>query len=263
MRKPESFKILATLIVGLFLLASSAWAQSDKDFHWSGKLAPDNVVEIKGVNGRIEAEASTGSDEVEVTAEKSGPDADEVKIVAVPSSDGITICAIYPTSKGDCKPGRGWHVDNVRGDRTRVHFHVRMPENLRFSGYNVNGDVMAENIGHVVVATTVNGSVRVSTKAWAEVSSVNGSIEATMGSADWTGDLQIKDVNGSIHLTLPGNLNSDVKFSSVNGRLTSDFPLTVEGSLGGRHMQGRIGSGGRELVVQTVNGSVELRKASI
>jgi DUF4097 and DUF4098 domain-containing protein YvlB len=92
---------------------------------------------------------------------------------------------------------------------------------------------------------------------------VNGSIEATMGSADWTGDLQIKDVNGSIHLTLPGNLNSDVKFSSVNGRLSSDFPLTVEGSLGGRHMEGRIGSGGRELVVQTVNGSVELRKASI
>jgi len=259
MRKPDVCKIAA---VGLLLAASAAWAQSDRDFHWSGRLAPDNVVEIKGINGQIEAEAGSGG-EVEVTAEKSGPDADDVKIVAVPHGDGITICALYPHSSSECKPGRSWHTENVRGDRTRVHFRVRMPANLRFSGYNINGDVTAENIGRVVIATTVNGSVRVSTKAWAEVSSVNGSIEAAMGSADWNGELRIKDVNGSIHLTLPGNLNSDVRFSSVNGRLNSDFPLTVQGSMGGRHMEGRIGSGGRELVVETVNGSVELKKESI
>ena len=84
-----------------------------------------------------------------------------------------------------------------------------------------------------------------------------------MGSADWSGKLQIDSVNGSIHLTLPDNFNSDVKFSSVNGRLQTDFPMTVEGSMGGRHMEGRIGSGGRELVVETVNGSVDLRKGSM
>src|SRR5262249_21868377 len=156
------------------------WAQSDRDFHWSGKLSPDQVVEIKGINGTIEADAANG-DTVEVTAEKSGPDADAVQVVAVPHGEGVTICAIYPHSDTECKAGQSRHSNNVHGDRTRVNFHVRMPANLRFSGYNVNGDVNAENMGRVVHATTVNGSVRVSTKAWAEVSSVNGSIEATMG----------------------------------------------------------------------------------
>lgn len=253
---------LATLMTAIVLLSVAGWAQSDREFHWSGKLAPDQVVEIKGVNGQIEADAATG-DAVEVTAEKSGPDADDVKIVTVPNADGITICAIYPRGGGECTPGKSWHVDNVHGNHTRVNFHVRVPANVRFSGYNINGDVTAENMGRVVHATTVNGSVRVSTKAWAEVSSVNGSIEASMGSADWNGSLRIEDVNGSIHLTMPDNLSSDVKFSSVNGRLNSDFPLTVEGSMGGRHVQGRIGNGGRELVVETVNGSVELRKSSM
>lgn len=251
----------AALGAAVLFLSLAGWAQSDPGFHWSGKLTPDQVVEIKGVNGEIEAEVGSG-DEVQVTAEKSG-DADDVNIVAVPSSEGITICAIYPRSGSECKPGSSWHVENVHGDRTRVHFTVRMPANLRFSGYNINGDVQAQNIGHVVHASTVNGSVRVSTKAWAEASSVNGSIEASMGSADWNGKLRIDSVNGSIHLTLPDTLNTDVKFSSVNGRLHTDFPLTVNGSMSGRRVEGRVGSGGRELVVETVNGNVELRKGSM
>lgn len=262
MRKTRIGRPFLMLTAAFALMATAAWAQNDRDFHWSGRLAADSVVEIKGVNGSIEAEAS-GREDVEVTADKSGPDADDVKIVAVPHSDGITICAIYPHTSGDCTPGKSWHVDNVHGNKTQVHFHVRIPANLRFSGYNINGDVIAENIGRVVHADTVNGSVRVSTKAWAEASSVNGSIEAAMGTADWNGKVKIESVNGSIHLTLPESFNSDVKFSSVNGKLHTDFPMTVEGSMGGRHVEGRIGSGGRELVVETVNGSVDLRKATI
>lgn len=262
MRKTGICCLSLTLTAVFVLMTTVGWAQTDRDFHWSGTLAPDKVVEIKGVNGPIEAEAGSG-DAVEVTAEKSGPDADDVKIVAVPSGDGITICAIYPRSNAECTPGKSWHLNNVHGDHTRVHFHVRMPANLRFSGYNINGDVIAENLGRVVHADTVNGSVRVSTKAWAEASSVNGSIEAAMGTADWSGRVKIESVNGSIHLTLPNSFNSDVKFSSVNGKLHTDFPMTVEGSMGGRHVEGRIGSGGRELVVETVNGSVELTRSTI
>jgi len=261
MRKIRMGRLAATAMV-LWLLSSFAlWAQSEREFHWSGKLAPDQVVEIKGVNGEIEAEAAS-QDTVEVTAEKSGPDSD-VRIVAVPSPEGVTICALYAGSGSECKPGKSWHVENVHGDRTRVHFLVRVPPSVRFSGNNINGDVNAENMGQVVHASTVNGSVRVSTKAWAEASSVNGSIDASMGTADWNGKLRIHSVNGSIRLTLPDTVNSDVKFSSVNGRLSTDFPLTVDGSLNGRHVEGRIGSGGRELELETVNGNVDLRKGTL
>jgi len=135
--------------------------------------------------------------------------------------------------------------------------------NIRFAATSINGGVTAENMGRFVRANSVNGSVHVSTKQWAEVSSVNGSIEANMGSADWTGTLKISTVNGSINLRMPSELNADVRFSSVNGRLESDFPLTMSGKFGGRRVEGRIGSGGRELVVDTVNGSLRLKSESI
>lgn len=253
---------IALLTIASLILISAGWAQDEgREFHWSGKLAPDKVVEIKNVNGDIEAEASN-SDEIQVSAVKSGPDADQVKIQVVPSSEGVTICTIYPGgSTGPCESGKGWHT-NIHGDRAKVHFTVRMPKNLRFTGTSVNGNVRAENMGRFVRADTVNGSVEISTAAWAQADTVNGSIRARMGRADWDGTLKLDSVNGSVELEMPDDLNADVRFSSVNGRMKSDFPLTITGNIGAGHSaRGTIGSGGRELVIDTVNGNVELKKA--
>lgn len=251
--------LLATL--ALTLISAMAWAQDQQDrgreFHWKGKLAAENVVVIKNVNGNIDAEPATGN-EVEVTAEKSGPEADSVKIEVSQLPDGVMICAIYPGwFTHHCND---WHASNSGNDKTRVHFTVKIPENVRFHAENVNGNVTAQNLGRFVHASSVNGSVRVSTKSWVEASTVNGSIEASMGSADWTGVLKAKSVNGSITLELPSDTNAEFSFASINGRLESDFPFVTSGKLGSHMMKGKIGNGGRELEVETVNGSVKLKR---
>jgi len=253
------------LLPAVVLLATVAIAQENgHEFHWTGKLADNNIVEIKNINGWIDAGPSSG-DQVEVSAEKSGPEADQVKIQVVPSSDGVTICAIYPHGSTTCEPGESWHANNVHGDRTKVNFTVKLPNNLRFSGQSINGEVKAEELSRFVRATSVNGSIHVSTKSWAEAETVNGSVEVAMGSADWNGKLKIETVNGSITLKMPDDFNADVSFRSVNGNLTTDFPLTVKGTMGGwggHRADGRIGNGGRDLQVETVNGSVRLEKGN-
>jgi hypothetical protein len=150
------------------ILTTTLWAQDQgRDFHWTGKLGADQVVEIKNINGLIEAQAGSG-DAVQVTAEKSGPKAEQVNIQVVPHNDGVTICAIYPSglfggSSGPCEPGSRWHSSNVHSDNTKVHFLVRMPRNLRFLAQNVNGDIRAEDLGRFVRVSTVNGSIRIAT----------------------------------------------------------------------------------------------------
>lgn len=264
MRTHAIRRLWLTVFCMALLAATAAPAQDQgREFHWTGKLAADQIVDVRNLNGVIQAQPASG-DQVEITAEKIGPRADEVRIEVVPSSEGVTVCAIYPgmsAAPGSCESaGKG---NNQHGDHTRVDFTLRLPANLRFSGENVNGSVIAEDLGRFVRATTVNGKVRVSTRGWAEASSVNGSVEVRMGSADWTGTLKISSVNGSIELEMPSDMNADVRFRSVNGRLESDFPVTVSGKLGGRKMEGRIGNGGRELFVETVNGSVELKRGTI
>jgi DUF4097 and DUF4098 domain-containing protein YvlB len=89
---------------------------------------------------------------------------------------------------------------------------------------------------------------------------VNGSITAAMGRADWSGPLELKTVNGTITVELPASTSARVEASTVNGGIETDFPLTVTGRLGPRHVSGTIGSGGRDLTLETVNGGIHIRR---
>ncbi|MBV8205989.1 MAG: DUF4097 family beta strand repeat protein [Acidobacteria bacterium] len=233
---------------------------TDDHYAWSGRLAPGKLLEIKDVNGVIEATGIAG-DTIEIAATKTGRDRDQVRIEQVETSEGMTFCAVYPGNS--CREGD--HGSNgTHNVKAGVDFVVRIPRNLRFSGFNVNGSVRAEGLGESADARSVNGNVEVSTSSWARGSSVNGSVRLTMGRADWPDRLKISSVNGSIELELPSDLNSTVNFKTVNGRIDSEFPLTIQGGFLGRHVSGTVGSGGsRELEVSTVNGSIHLRKESL
>ncbi len=254
-------------VATLALLAAAAvpsLAAAQGEFHWKGSIAPGKAIEIKGVNGDISAVA--GSGEVEVTAVKHArrSDPEEVKIEVVPSEDGVTICAVYPNDGGrenTCESGEHNHM-NVRDNDVRVDFTVRVPAGVRFRGVTVNGEVGAANLSSDVDATSVNGSIRISTTGYAEARTVNGSIMAAIGRATWSDGLDFTTVNGAITLDLPADLSTEVRASTVNGGIETDFPLTVTGRLGPRRLNGTIGKGGRRLDLSTVNGTIRLRKSS-
>lgn len=250
-----------------FLLVAATAPAAAQDFHWTGHLAAGKRLEIKGVNGAIRAMATTG-DQIDVSARKIGhrSDPDEVEIKVVPSEDGVTICALYPTPRrarheNSCEPGDEWSSSTENND-VEVDFTVQVPAGIEFLGRTVNGDLQADNLGADADVSTVNGSVDVSAAGHVEASTVNGSIRAAMGRADWESIAKFSTVNGGITLTLPPNLSADVRAETVNGDLETDFPLTVTGKFGPRHLRGTIGNGGRSLELSTVNGSIHLRKAS-
>ena len=72
----------------------------------------------------------------------------------------------------------------------------------------------------------------------------------------------LKTVNGGITVELPASVAADIHAETVNGSIETDFPLTVTGKFVGRRIDGVIGGGGRRLELETVNGSIALRKAS-
>jgi hypothetical protein len=239
---------------------------AQNEFRWNGRVASGRGVEIKGVNGNVRAEGYTGS-EVEVVATKrarrSNPD--EVRIQVIEHADGVTICAVYPSSDtsrpNQCQPGKGGHM-NVNNNDVEVNFIVRVPMGVRFIGRTVNGEVEAESIGSDVEAYTVNGSINVSATGLVQAGTVNGSIRAAMGSANWTSPLEFETVNGGITLDLPSGLNTEVRAETLNGDISTDFPLMGQTRTSRRRMSGTIGTGGRELVLKTINGSIKLRRAS-
>jgi hypothetical protein len=256
------FTVLSAALAALFVSPISARAQ---DFQWRGSVAQGRSVEIKGVNGDIRAEPA-GGNEVEVVAVKRAhrDNPDSVRIEVVPHAGGVTICAVYPSRDGqrpnECAPGDGGRM-NVQNNDVSVRFTVRVPAGVTFIGRTVNGEVEASRLHGDVVLKTVNGSVNFSTSGGARAGTVNGSIKGEMGRADWSDTLEMHTVNGSITLTLPPTLSTDVKAATVNGDINvSDFPVTVTGRVSRRRLEGTIGGGGRLLSLESVNGSITLKR---
>ena len=244
----------------LQLLAVAAALQGTQDFRWSGTVAAGKTIEIKGVNGDIRAGIATGN-QVEVTAVKHARRSDpaSVEIKVVQSSEGVTICALYPSRRqvNSCEGGHGQSTDN---NDVSVDFTVKVPAGVKFAGNTVNGSVAATGLRADAQAATVNGSVEVETTGEATAETVNGNVKVEMGRIAGTGRMEFSTVNGGIDVTIPDGVGLDVSASTTNGDIRTDFPLTVRGRFGPRHLTGTIGGGGRPLSLTTVNGNIALHK---
>ena len=247
----------ALLLLPVTLQAQDAWS-------WAGHVAPGQSIEIKGINGGVDARLASGN-QVRVTARKHArrSDVESVKIEVVEHEGGVTICAVYPAPSGrpanECRPGEGGR-NQVRDNDVNVDFTVEVPRGVQLVGRTVNGGIKADGLQSDVSAYTVNGGIDVVTTGLPRAQTVNGSVAVTLGRADWQNELDIKTVNGGISFTVNGELNAEVSASTVNGDIETDFPLTVRGRFGPRRLTGTVGSGGRELQLSTVNGDISIRK---
>jgi hypothetical protein len=258
------FAIPAAL-AALLLAPAAAGAQSRDDFHWSRALASGKRLEIVGINGDIDARGGSGR-EATVSAVKRGrrSDPEDVRIEVVEDDDGVTICAVYPSygrRENDCRPGGRSHSE-TRNNDVKVHFTVTVPRGVELVARTVNGEVEAVELDGNAEVHSVNGSVELETDGYGSASTVNGSVRARIGRGDWDDELEFTTVNGTIDLTLPSSVDTDVRASSLNGGIRTDFPLSVRGRWGPRRMAGTIGRGGRSLVLSTVNGRMLIRRGS-
>jgi hypothetical protein len=264
-------RIAAFFVVPAAALALAAYSPSEapvqEDFRWSGAVAAGDRVEIKGVNGAIRAEPASGS-QVEVTAVKRRGErgrVEDVRIERVVHDGGVTFCAVYPSGRRNrtnrCTPGDEWNT-SVEDNDVRVEWTVRVPRGVHFLGATVNGAVNARNLLADASVSSVNGAVTVSAAGVVEASTVNGDIDATTGRADAGRDLHFATVNGDILLKVPANFQARVDAELLNGRIESDWPLEISrGRYVGASAEGEIGRGGHRLKMETVNGTLEIRRA--
>lgn len=227
-------------------------------------------------------------------------DREDIAFIVHRGSNGITICAIFSEDdrcdEDGLRSGRSrWRNDGR--NRARVNITVSVPRGARLhtttgngdvsvnaataaarvasgngkvrvagvrgevTASSGNGEVTVERVEGPVRATTGNGDVYVTaTNGPVNASSGNGDIRATMDRLSGNDDLVFTSGNGRIEVTVPADFSAEVEAHSGNGRIVTDFPVTVRGRLSPSRLQGTIGRGGRRLRMTTGNGSMEIRK---
>jgi hypothetical protein len=248
-----------------------------QDFHWRGRLASGEQIQINNVIGDIRAEPADG-DEVVVTGVRHGRNAERVRIEVVRRREGTVICAVYPPDGN----GRGWRDDDDDDDRgprdacnprstnsrdgdASVDFTVRVPASVKLAARTVSGNVEALRLRGPVDARSVSGNVRVSTAGPVQASSVSGSVTATLGRMGRQ-DLTFRSVSGDVTLEVPAGIDAEFQARTLSGSIESDFPLLLGGGdehgvRVGQQAHATLGRGGPALHVTTVSGDVVLRRS--
>ena len=134
---------------------------------------------------------------------------------------------------------------NVQNNDVSVRFTVRVPAGVTFVGKTVNGEIEATRLNGDVALTTVNGRSPSPRPAAGRASTVNGSIRGEMGRADWIEHARNGDRQRQHHADAAAGSEHRVKASTVNGDISSDFPMTITGRISRRKIEGTIGGGGR------------------
>ena len=233
----------------LLSLPLASQAATNEMFHKIVPLNSGGSFLLENVNGSVQVEG-WDRDEVEVSAVKSsetdGRDLEQVKIEVDSVPGQVAVRTRYPEGQG---------ADVAVEYRVHVPYRV-----LLGSVETVNGSVLVRGVEGSGDLRSVNGNVEVlNSSGRFNAKTTNGDLHLELRRLLDGGPMNIETVNGSVVLGLPSDGRANVKVLSMNGDLTSDLPLTsTAGNLAAHNFRAKLGTGGGNISVRTVNGGIRL-----
>jgi DUF4097 and DUF4098 domain-containing protein YvlB len=193
----------------------------------------------------------------------------EVSIVAVKKGRPKDLDRISVGVEVDKYEGKDWiHVSTDYNsvfsiNSGSVDYTIKVPSSTLLEDIElVNGDLKVTGVTGYLSLGTVNGSITASGmtgNAWVET--VNGNLDLSFDKINKGQSIDLESVNGAVVLRIPAKSNAQVDAETLNGNVSSEFGLAVEeGVWIGRSMEGLIGSGGARIAIETINGSIDIKK---
>ncbi len=255
-----------------------------RTLHFAG--AGPRTLEVRTVFGDVHVEGYDGTDVQMITTRSTTADnaADleaAQREVTLDVADGAgTIQAIVRYSNGDtCGEHQHSHHDRDDTDyEVRYDFVIRVPRDTRLVVCTINdGHVDVKGTRGDFVLRSINGPIDLADMGGSgEATTVNGAVRGTFSAAP-RGDSVFKTINGSIVLTMPPALAADLRMKTFNGGLYTDFdtqglptsqPIVAERK-GDRTIyqanpfaRVRVGAGGPQLTLDTLNGDVRVLRSA-
>jgi len=209
--------------------------------------------EIRGINGAVTIETSdTKVAEIHIVRTGQESSLRRRRIVVDGDASGVTIHS---------ESGDGGFFDRLFGCNASEEVKLRLPREIALTVRGVNGPVSSGDVDGSVQISSVNGKVTIGqVRGLAETRGINGNISLVVGAGD-QGSVNISGVNGNIRLALAADANADLEARGMTGSVRSDTPeIQVIRSDRNNHYSAHIGSGGNQITVHGVNGSVVLTR---
>lgn len=213
-------------------------------------------ISVENINGAITIEGRTGNEVTVVATKKAGTQKylDGIKVDIDTSASQLRIETRHPSNSG------GWFGKDTSGS---VSYRLTVPAGAELDEIEtVNGELDIRGMTGAVNASTVNGGIELAgLQSDADLETVNGVIKAGFARLGAGQRVTADTVNGRIELLLPADASATVRAETLNGKIDADdFGLKPVKGFIGRDLTGELGDGGATITLETVNGSIRIKR---
>jgi DUF4097 and DUF4098 domain-containing protein YvlB len=153
--------------------------------------------------------------------------------------------------------------ENQRNQHWDVSYEVFVPRHADLSLETHNGGIAISEVNGKIDFNALNGGVVLKRVGGAvRGSTTNGGLVVELSGDRWEGEtLDVKTTNGGIVMSVPENYSANLQTGTVNGSVSIDFPVTVQGQIT-KQLAVNLGSGGATVKAMTTNGGVRVKRTS-
>jgi len=273
-----------------FIGATLAFTAAGRDYKVEDRspvnhtFSSDKKLDVDVISGSVEI-IGDGGNGIRVTGERVIHAADQQQLARAKQDDVLDMnekdgtAQIYENgpfrnNNNRSSDNHGFHENSDREYNVDWNLTVHVPREIALRLRDVNGSIKAQDTNGVFDISAVNGSVTgTNIGGSGNISTVNGTTVVSFRENPKS-DSAFKSVNGKVDVTYQPNLAAEFDLRTVNGGMFTDFESVALASTGGgsskdgkfvykSHGNSRIqvGSGGPQIRMETVNGSIQIRKA--
>lgn len=202
----------------------------------------------------------------------------ETQLLSTSGSGSQTIVGLSGPVQAETGSG-GINVSNI-GSEVKAETGSGSIEATDISGQldagTGSGSIRATGIAGAAQASTGSGSVRLELTSpgdvevetgsgSVEVNGLHGALRVETGSGSITvdgtprGDWRMSTGSGGISITLPVEAAFELNARTSSGRIYSDHPILVQGTIGTRELRGKVRGGGVLVALSTGSGNIRIQ----
>jgi hypothetical protein len=143
-----------------------------------------------------------------------------------------------------------------------VSYEVFVPRRSNLSLKTNNGGISIADVTGRLEFSALNGGVSLKRVGGSvKGGTTNGGLSVELSGDRWDGEaMDVSTTNGGVSVSIPENYSAHLETGTVNGHLSIDFPVTVQGNIT-KELAVNLGSGGATIRAMTTNGGVKIRRS--
>jgi hypothetical protein len=221
----------------------------DQEEHQTYQLAPGAHIDVSNISGPVSVEATDGTT-AEVGIYRRAPNHDDLayrKVSVEQTSRGLTI-----QQKNDGTEASSINLLN------RVV--LKLPRQVSVSGKSISGDFNISGVTGAVDLNGISGSVNAKQLSGAlTVSGVSGNVRVAVTRINDAG-LRVSGVSRNVYVGLASDLNAELRVGNTTAGVSNKIQGLALVSLDRSYYSARLGSGGPQIEVSNVTGTIVLQR---